>query len=158
MILGLLAGGVLLRPRAGLVEGTLARAAGALGLVGRLGPGRAGPLPGRQTDLDPELGALQRRLVLPVPGRLLRGPRPPRHPLLGLPAAGHRHELDRRLLHGRRCSRVSSAKNLNIHLGKARFPDPRRAIRSLAPRSRPFSLVLWLILFWMYRRKLFLRI
>ena len=37
------------------------------------GLGELGHLPGRQADLDAELGALQRRLVLPAPGGLLRG-------------------------------------------------------------------------------------
>ena len=157
MILGLLAGGVLRRSRPGWAKVLWLCVAGVRRPGRRLGPGRAGHLPGRQADLDTELGALQRRLVLPVPGRLLRRARPARRAVLGLPAARHRHELDRRVLHGRAVR--------GLH--RARTSPPTWARMSFTVLGEPYEpllhgaavlLVLWLILFWMYRRKLFLRI
>ena len=157
MILGLLAGGVLRRPWPGWAKVLWLFAAGGVGPGGRLGPGRAGHLPGGQADLDAELGALQRRLVLPVPGRLLRGPRPARRPLLGLPAAGHRHELDRRLLHGRPVRELHRQKPRTPTSASARFKILGEPYEPLL-HGAAVLLVLWLILFWMYRRKMFLRI
>ena len=111
MILGLIAGGVLRSDRAALGQGASgSRMAGVVGLVAGWGLRRARHLPGGQADLDAELGALQRRLVLPVPGRLLRRHRRAGPARLGVPAPGHRHELDRRLLHGSTCSKTSFTK------------------------------------------------
>ena len=79
-------------------------------------------------------------------------------PVLGVPAPGHRHELDRRLLHGRPVRGASSRKSLTIHLGKDVVQRSSARPTSPCSTARPCFLVLWLILFWMYRRKLFLRI
>ena len=68
---------VLKRERTGSVKFLWLLVAGPWAWAG-LGPGRAGHLPGREADLDAELGPLQRRLLLPVPGGLLRGHRRPR--------------------------------------------------------------------------------
>ncbi len=71
MILGLIAGGVLKSNRAPGRQGALADG-GRGDQPGRgLVAGRAGDLPGGQAHLDPELGAVQRRLVLPVAGGIL---------------------------------------------------------------------------------------
>ena len=72
MILGLIAGGVLRSDRPAVGEGRLAGRRGRRRRWRRLGLGATGDLPGRQADLDAELGPLQRRLVLPAPGGLLR--------------------------------------------------------------------------------------
>ena len=58
MILGLLAGGVLRRTWPGWAKVLWLCAAGVHRPGGRLGPGRAGHLPGGQADLDTKLGAL----------------------------------------------------------------------------------------------------
>ena len=72
MILGLIAGGWLRATEAGLGQAARLVVAGA----GLPGPGLAarlvGDLPERQADLDAGLDALQRRLVLPAPGGVLR--------------------------------------------------------------------------------------
>jgi heparan-alpha-glucosaminide N-acetyltransferase len=49
------------------------------------------------------------------------------------------------------------ARNLTIHLGKEPFTVIGPAYEPLL-HGASVLLVLWLILFWMYRRKLFLRI
>ena len=100
MILGLIAGGVLRSERApwAKVRWLASRRRHRAGR--RRGAGLAGHLPGGQAHLDAKLGPLQRRLVLPAAGGLLRADRHLGPQALGLPAGGHRHELHRRLLHG----------------------------------------------------------
>ena len=158
MILGLLAGGVLAIASAGLGQGPLARASRAsLGLAAGWGLGELGVCPVVKRIWTPSWVLFSGGLcflflagfyaVLDLLGR----------PLLGLPAAGHRHELDRRLLHGRPVR--------GLHRQEPHHP-PRQAglsRSSASPTSRLLHgaavlLVLWLILFWMYRRKMFLRI
>ena len=73
MILGLIAGGVLRSDRTPRRKVHWLVAAGVVGPGRRLAARRARHLPGRQAHLDAELGALQRRLVLPAPGGLLLG-------------------------------------------------------------------------------------
>ena len=154
MILGLIAGGVLQARLAG--RGTKLLwlvVAGGISLALGWGLGELGHLPGGQADLDAELGALLRRVLLPVPGGLLRVIDVPRLGLLGVPPAGHRHELDRRLL-PRPPDRGFITDSLRTHLGRDVF-------KVLGPAYEPFLqgaavlLVLWLILFWMYRRKIY---
>ena len=76
MILGLIAGNVLRGDRPGWGKVAWFVVAGAVVPGGGLCAGRARDLPGREADLDAELGPLQRRLVLPAAGRLVRGRRP----------------------------------------------------------------------------------
>ena len=49
------------------------------------------------------------------------------------------------------------ADNLKTHLGRDVFKVVRHRLRPVRPGAAVL-LVLWLILFWMYRRKLFLKI
>ena len=80
-----------------------------------------------------------------------------RRAVLGVPAPGHRHEFDRRVLHGTVSVDGFIASNLKIHLGKRLFAILGEPYEPLL-HGAAMLLVLWLILFWMYRRKLFLRI
>ena len=72
MILGLIAGGVVRSERAPWAKVRWLAVAGVIGLAAGAALGWLGDLPGRQTHLDAELGALQRRLVFPADGRVLR--------------------------------------------------------------------------------------
>ena len=44
------------------------------------------------------------------------------------------------------------------HLGAAPFADPWTSVRARAAGSSPCCVVFWLILYWMYRRRIFVRI
>ena len=83
---------------AALVQDRLASGGGNHQPGAGLGPGRAGHLPGGEENLDPQLGPLLGRHLPFFPGVLLRG-----HRLAGLGAlvvcpAGHRRQLDCRVL------------------------------------------------------------
>ena len=73
MILGLIAGGVVRSERAPWAKVKWLAVAGRHRAGGGRGVGLAGDLPGGQAHLDAELGALQRRLVFPAAGGVLRG-------------------------------------------------------------------------------------
>lgn len=75
---------------------------------------------------------------------------------MGVPAGGCRYEPHRGLLHRAFFGRFLDS-TLRIHLGPSFF---RFAGAGLEPFFRGAVILLcdWLILFWMYRRKLFLKI
>ena len=98
MILGLIAGRWL-RATAPKIPMKQFALAGVIGVAAGLVIHFPGNLPDREAHLDAVLGFIQRRHLLPVPGRLLLGDRDEGLEEVGVPAGGDRHELDRRLLH-----------------------------------------------------------
>ena len=157
MILGLIAGGWLREERthAGQARTAGRRRGGVPG--GRAGGRLLRRLPHRQAHLDAVVDALQRRLVLPAAGLLLRRSRRDRPlPLLGLPAPRHRHELDRRLLHGPPHPRIHPVV-VQDPFGTGYFPHVWWAPEPITAGAACLA-VQWLILFWMYRRGIFVRI
>ena len=131
--------------------------AGILAAGRRLAARLARTVPGRQTHLDAELDVVQRRLVFPAAGRFLYGHRHLGMAGLGVSAGRHRHELDRGLLHRASVRRVSFIPRLR----RISVPD---VFQILGPAYETLLsggcvlLVYWLILFWMYRHKLFVKI
>ena len=109
-----------------------------------------------QTHLDSHLDDIQHWLDLPLPGRLLLGHRFERLQALGFPAlvVGMNsitmyclvHLMDRFV-----------ARSLKIHLGQQIF-ELFGATYEPILQGAAVLLVLWLICFWMYKRKIFLRI
>ena len=96
-------------------------------------------------------------LVILHAGRLLRGDRVEGLAALGVSAARHRRELDRHLRH--------ELDDRALRQRGAGAPSRRRhRLRSSGRRFEPVLrgaavlVVFWSILYWMYRRKIFLRI
>ena len=77
---------------------------------------------------------------------------------LGVPAGRRRHELDRHVLPRRRRLPRLRPVQLPHPPRPAVLPARRRHLRPDRRMVAPTLLVLWLVLFWMYRRKIFLRI
>ena len=116
-----------------------------------------GHLPGREAHLDAGWTLFSGGWCFLLLAAFYVGDRREGLPALGVPAGRHRHELDRRLLIAHLFGSPSS---------------PRRSRSTLATRYLAFwavgssrcckgSAVLlsfWLILYWMYRRRLFLRL
>ena len=113
-------------------------------------------VPDREADLDAVVGALQRRLVLSDPGRVLRYDRLDWLRGLDVSAARDRRELDRRLLH-RAPDRELHPGLVPDSLRHERVQAVRRAYEPFVPGLAVLA-VFWLILFWMYRQKIFVRI
>ena len=156
MILGLIAGRLAARrSRRRFRCGSLLIAGGGAALR-RTAAALAGHLPGREADLDAELGAVQRRLVLPVAGGVQ----------LVIDVAGWRRWAFPLVVIGTNSIAAYLIAHLweqfvvdsfRIHLGADVFQIFGTGLRAVRPR-RAVLLVFWLILFWMYRRKIFLRI
>ena len=127
-----------------------------VGLAAGLGLGALGHLPGGEAHLDAELGALQRRLVLPVPGgvlRLIDRVGRPGAGLFPLVVIGMNSIAAYCMAH---LFESFIAQSLKIHFGGlfALVPPPYETLAY----GGAVLLILWLILYWMYKRKIFLRI
>ena len=99
MILGLIAGETLRSDRAAKDKIRWLFVAGRREPVPGLVAGAPGRMPGRKTDLDAQLGVVQRWLVLPAVGGVLRHNRCLGTQGVVVPARGHRYEFYRGLLH-----------------------------------------------------------
>ena len=156
MILGLAAGRWL--RDVGSVDSDAATAGGGRDRH-RGGPAAAlhGHLSGGEAHLDAGVDAVQRRSVLPVPGGLLLADGGEGVSQVGIPAGGDRGQLD--------CGVPDGAPVGALHPGFVPDSPGRACLRVLRARKyEPFVrgiavlLVYWALLYWMYRRKLFLKI
>ncbi len=123
----------------------------------RAGVSMGGHLPHRQKSLDVVLHPVQRRLGGADTGRFLRAHRVERMAAMGVPAGGGWNELDCHLRDELDHVGASSANALERHFGSA---ISVMAGPTFQPVLHGFAvmLIFWFILFWMYRRKIFLRI
>ena len=110
-------------------------------------------LSGGETHLDARVDAVQRRSLFPFPGGLLLADRGQGLSQMGVPAGGDRRQLHRRVPDGPPLGRLHPG-FIPHSPGRARLRVPGDALL----RGLALLMVDWVVLYWMYRRKLFLKI
>ena len=161
MILGLLAGGVLRRTWTQHAKVVWLCAAGSVGLLVGWGLGELGLCPVVKRIWTPSWvlysGGFCFLFLAAFPTFCSTCSA---RDYLGLPASGNRHEFDCRILHGSVARRLHRKQHQALPI----WAIPPRNSGILGQPYVPLLngaailLVLWLLLYWMYRRKLFLRL